>query len=443
MKTNAIQSITVALLMAATTGLAGAQGVRYTIETDRAVLPAGAPENTVLKITLTAPEAPPETARTPVNLCIVLDRSGSMSGGKIEHAREAAIEAIRRLHPDDIVSLVTYDSQIETVIPAQHPRHVEWMEEQIRRITPRGMTALFGGVSQGASEIRKHEDGHYIKRMILLSDGIANVGPSQPAELARLGASLAKEEIQVSTVGLGLDYNEDLMTALAQQSGGNVYFVEHSADLPRILTAELGDAQQVVVRQVIVQINLPDHVQPVRIIGRDGRITRNQIEIPINHLQGGQSRFALVEVQVAPQAPQAVIELARARVSYEDLATQQRVTSGDQGVSVSFSEETAAVEASINTEVERDLLANRLAIAQDDAIRLADEGRPAEAAAVLREVAVDYDLVGARDGDATLQRRAQEIQGSAERVESVGMDRRDRKQFRADSFQVIQQQDVP
>lgn len=432
-----------AVLLAATLVMpVSGREVKCLIEVDRAVLPAGTKSSAVIKITLEAPEAPPESERTPVNLCIVLDRSGSMRGSKIEYAREAAIEAIRRLHPQDIVSLVTYDSQIETVIPAQHPHNIEWMEEQIRRITPRGMTALFGGVSQGAAELRKNIEGNYVHRMILLSDGIANVGPSQPMDLARLGASLQKEHIQVTTVGVGMDYNEDLMTRLADQGGGNVHFVEHSNDLPRILTAELGEAQRVVARKVVIELTLPEGVQPVRIIGRDGRISANRIEVPMHQLQGGHSRYALVEVQVPSQAPETTLELARARAVYEDIASRKQVTTGEEQVAVSFSAESTAVEASLNRKVQVEYMHNVLALTQEEAIRLSDEGRPAEAAVRLRDTAQEYYRVGADMQDADMMRRAKEIEVQADTIQERGLDNRSRKSFRADSYQIMRQQET-
>ncbi|HMP72812.1 MAG TPA: VWA domain-containing protein [Kiritimatiellia bacterium] len=428
------------LAFAAMLPAASAREVTCRIEVDRTLLPANTTANAVIKVTLEAPDAPTAAARTPVNLCIVLDRSGSMSGAKIEHARLAAIEAVRRLHPDDIFSLVTYDSSIETVIPARHPRDLEWIEDQIRRIQPRGMTALFGGVSQGAAEIRKHLDGRFIHRIILLSDGIANVGPGTPEDLGRLGDSLLKENIHVSTIGVGLDYNEDLMTRLALRAGGNTYFVEDSADLPRILASELGEAQRVVAQRVILELLLPEGIRPVRVIGREGRLEHRRVEVPLHQLHGGQSRFALVEVQVPPQSPEATLELARARITYDDIATERQIRTSEQAVSVQFSARSEDVEASANLQVNLDLLENRRAEAQAEAIRLNDEGRRQEAATLMRGVAEDFDRVGnALHAPAAVQ-AGRELSVQAEVLEERGLDSRQRKVFRAESYQTIMQQ---
>ena len=232
---------------------AASETVHLRIDVDRHVLPADSTEKAVVKIALDGIRPPRRDRRPPVNLALVIDRSGSMAGDKIIKAREAALEAIERLGADDVVSLVTFDNHIESVMPAQRLGDGRRLREAICAIEPRGGTALYGGVMRGAAEVRKNlEDRRYINRVILLSDGLANVGPSSPEELGRVGASLMKEGISVTTIGLGLGFNEDLMTRLALRSDGNTYFVEHSNDLPRIFSAELGDVLNVVARRIII-----------------------------------------------------------------------------------------------------------------------------------------------------------------------------------------------
>ena len=127
-----------------------------------------------------------------------------MSGEKIEKARAAALEAVRRLAPDDLFSLVVYNNTAETLIPARRVGDGAELEDIIRSIRSFGGTALHAGVTQGAAELRHHtDDSRYLHRLILLSDGLANVGPSSPEELARLGGRLVQEGISVTTVGVG------------------------------------------------------------------------------------------------------------------------------------------------------------------------------------------------------------------------------------------------
>ena len=273
-------------------------GVTCSVETDRSVLKTNETQKIIAKVTLKAHKPPAASDRPPLNLCIVLDRSGSMAGDKIAKAKEAAVEAVGRLSSKDIFSLVVYDHTIQTIIPAERVENLEDISTRIKTIQPGGRTALFGGVTQGASEIRKHIEDKYVHRIILLSDGLANVGPTSPEELGRLGAALVKEGISVTTVGVGLDYNEDLMTRLSQTSDGNSYFVESSKDLPRIFSAELGDVLSVTAKKITLIVECPEGVKPLSIIGRDGRITGQRVEIFLNQLYGGQEKYALLELEV-------------------------------------------------------------------------------------------------------------------------------------------------
>jgi len=108
-------------------------GVKCRVEIDRAILPAGGAQRAVVKITLDAPPPPEKSMRPAVNLSIVLDRSGSMAGQKLERAKDAAIEALRHLGPMDMFSVVVYDHNVSTVVSAQHAKNIEWIEGRINQ----------------------------------------------------------------------------------------------------------------------------------------------------------------------------------------------------------------------------------------------------------------------------------------------------------------------
>lgn len=408
-------------------------------ELDRGVLPADARNTAVVKITLDAPPPPEKKERPPVNLCLVLDRSGSMSGQKIEKAKSAAIEAVRRLDRNDIVSLVIFDHEVETLVPAQSAGNSEWIESRIRGITSRGNTAIYGGVSQGAAEIRKHAGGRYVSRIILMSDGLANVGPSSPGDFGRLGVSLLKEGVSVTTVGVGTDYNEDLMTKLAQGSDGNTYFVEDSGDLPRIFAAELGEVLSVVAREVKIIIKCTEGVRPVRIIGREGVVHGETVELYLNQLYGGQEKYALIEVEVPPTAHEQTRDLCTARVDYENALTQK---SGAATVSAQarFSRDEKAVADSVCVPVQKEWFANRIAVAKDEAVELSDKGERAKAAQVLKGVSYEYKKFAEQNAMPAAVQEAEKLDAQADQVQAAGYDNVSRKAARAESQQTKSQQ---
>ncbi len=360
--------------------------VKLKVELDRSILPAGKTGKAVIKVALQPAMVLRDAAdRPPANVAIVLDRSGSMSGQKIEQAKEAAIQAVRRLGAKDIVSLVAYDHQVRTIIPAQQAKNPEALVALIRKIGVGGNTALYAGVNQGAAEIRKNLKGEYFHRVILLSDGLANVGPSTPDDLARLGRALIKEDISVSAVGLGQGYNEDLMTKLAQEGQGNLYFAESAKELPGIFDAEIGDALSVAARRTVIRIKLEDGVRPVRLIGRQGVIRGNNVEVEINQLYGGQEKFALLEVEVSAGKANENKDLARVAVDFEDAFSGEAV-SQKSAIGCSFSQEEEKVAASTNQKVAEAYVDNQVAEAKERAIKLADKGQHKEAVQELRKV---------------------------------------------------------
>jgi len=431
------------LVVFADVATAGAGKVGMRVETDRTILPADGDRTVVIKVSLDAPPPPRHVERPPVNLSIVLDRSGSMSGDKIEKAKEAAIEAVKHLGHQDMFSLVIYDHNVETLVPATPVRNLDGIISKIRSIEPGGSTALFGGVSQGAAEIRKNGDGRFVHRIILLSDGLANVGPQTPEDLGRLGAALIKERISVSTVGVGTDYNEDLMARLSQNSDGNIYFVENSSALPGIFNAELGSVLSVVAKDVKVIIEVPEDVIPVSIIGREGRIKGKTVEFSMNQLYGNQEKFALVEVKVprnkAGKSYGKDMEIAHARVTYENPVSKTREQAEARG-KVSFSQDEKKVKRSTNVAVVRDYQLNLNALAQEKAINESDKGKKKEAISTLKSSAAQLKSVGSAMNDEKLLKEAEMIEQKADLIEKEGMSKKSRKMLRTESYQMKNQQ---
>src|SRR5664279_6568726 len=181
--------------------------LRLKLEPERGFLLAGSPQEVVVKIDLTAAGHKNKVKRTPLNLAVVLDRSGSMTGAKIEKARQAAMGLVDQLAPGDFFSLIAYSDHAEVLVPAQELEDKEAVKLRISHIRPGGSTALYAGVELGAKQIQRNLSSRRINRVILLSDGLANVGPSSPRDLRQLGHALTERSISVTTIGVGDDYN--------------------------------------------------------------------------------------------------------------------------------------------------------------------------------------------------------------------------------------------
>ncbi|MCP4605056.1 MAG: VWA domain-containing protein [Proteobacteria bacterium] len=366
------------------TQAAEANRVRLKVATSSPMMIAGKNGRAFLKVGLTGFPLERAERRSPVNVAIVLDRSGSMSGEKMWKAKEAAKMAIDRLGPDDIVSVVAYNHSVDILVPATKVTDRGWIHNQIDALNADGNTALFAGVSKGAAEVRKFLSDNRIGRVILVSDGLANVGPSSSGELADLGFSLIKEGISVSTIGLGTGYNEDLMAALARASDGNHAFAENAGDLARIFNHEFGDLLSVVAREVVIELQCGPGIRPIRVLGRDADIHGSKVVTRLNQLYAEQEKYLLVEMEIPASAEGASREVASVSVRYSNAVTQKRdVISGR--AEVSFTNSQAVVDRSMDRSVNIasiELLSNET---NRQALELRDKGKTKAAKSMLRK----------------------------------------------------------
>jgi len=391
--------------------------ISFDVDVGEPLMIAGQEQTAYIKITLGG-FALPQRTRSPINLGIVLDRSGSMaSDGKLDKAKEAALMALDRLQPDDIISVITFDSTVDVVVPATKASDRDGIRERISSLTPRGETALFSGVSFGLREVGKFLDPGRVNRIILLSDGQANVGPRSPNELGQLGESAARRGISITTIGLGLGYNEDLMAQLAMRSDGNHAFAENGNDIAKIFNYELGDILSVVAQDVQLDIDFSDGVTPVRALGREATITGHKAKISLAQLYAKQQKHVLFEVKVPPGMAGNKRALADVAVSYANMISKKHATKR-AAAAVEFSRAKDQVAARQNKSV---IEAAVEAIATDNnrrAVALRDQGKVDEASKVLEGNAVYLKQESQRLGSKKLEAYGNENELDSKNVKS-------------------------
>lgn len=401
------------------------------------VLKAGEKQTTWLKVGLKGFEwAASNKAPAPLNVALVLDRSGSMEGAKLERAKEAAKLALRQLSERDILSIVTFESEVQVLLPATRLTDKQAVGRLIERIESGGSTALFGGVSKGAAEVRKFLSRGSVNRILLLSDGIANVGPDSPAALGDLGASLRREGISVSTIGLGLDYNEDLMTRLAQTSDGNHAFVQEPQDLARIFDLEFQDALAVVARDLKVTLDFQGGALPLRILNRPGQVSGTKVSLDLAQLAAGQEKYFLLEVEVPALAAGKTLDLVAVRTTYGNLTTGKDATLSTKA-SVSGSSDLAQVKKSVRTSVVEAVGVQQFVEASQKAIELRDQGDSQGAAEVLKESEASLQSLNRALSapSPAVQAAADKAKGAAAAISNESLDYNQlRKSMKADEF---------
>lgn len=337
-----------------------------------------------LRLSLEALAHEVSESRPPINVALVLDRSGSMRGARIEAAKEAARMALARLGHDDIASLVSYNHNVETLRPAGRLVRHGSFTSAIDRLSADGRTALYAGVTEGGRQVERHLSDRQINRVILMSDGLANVGPSSPGELAKLGQTLGSKGISVTTIGLGLGYNEDLMQRLALASDGNHAFAENPEDLIRIFNAEFGDALSIAAQDIEIIIEVRSGFRPVRVLGRHADIEGMRVKVRFNQLTALNERYLVVELDASASAPMSEVDVATIQADYLDLqsGTHRNATSR---VVASVSDEKARQEASRNNDIMSEITTQIATERSEKAVELRDKGDLAGARQLLQE----------------------------------------------------------
>jgi Ca-activated chloride channel homolog len=409
--------------------------IKIQIEPEQERYLRNSPQEVVVKIDLTA--APVKSKkRLPVNLAVVLDRSGSMSGAKIEKARQAAISVLDQLNEGDIFSLVVYDTHVQVLIPAQPIEDKEFLRSRISRIQPGGSTALYDGVATGAEQLQRYFSKNRINRMLLLSDGLANVGPSTPSEMSDLGRHLAQRGIAVSTIGLGDDYNEDLMAGLAEASDANYYYVKDVEELPSIFAKELGELLTVVTRDIQIEIICPEGVEPIDLIGRSERFQNRKTVVHLSPFASGQNRYLFLRCRVF-ESDQKAREIAKVKVDYTDEMEGGKTQSYAQSAKISLTKDAGEAANSVNRNVntQKELVLN--ALAKDQAIHKADAGDSKAAQASFRSQILKLQQVAPSapaEQKAEIASEIQKLKSYNEELNDGQMSSRARKSLQEESY---------
>lgn len=338
--------------------------------------------------------------RLPLNLCLVIDRSGSMNeAGKIDYVKDAAKYVIDNLGPQDIISVVAYETGV-TVI--QKPTRVEnktELKSKIDEIYTGDMTNLSGGLEEGYDLVRKKAKKKYVNRVILLSDGLANEGITDREVLASIvRKELNKKNVYTTTMGVGNDYDDKMLTMLATSGAGNYYYIARPDEIPSIFAREVSGMVNLVATSVNLELELEPGVSIAKVHGYPyDDLGDNKYSIAVGDMASNEERTVFVELNLPTVAEETLLPLGRVAMKYDDAIADKKDIFAETTLAMHFIKNEEVVASNEVTEVTNTAYLMENAMVMEQAQTLIGEGKRDEAAELVKkqkELTVDRAVGG-------------------------------------------------
>ena len=390
-----------------------------------AAIVAGKPTTINILITIETPAVAARTVRDPVAVSLVIDRSGSMdSARKLDYAILAGKSLVRSLDNDDHFALVTYDDKVNVLYPLGRITDKERIYRLLDKIQPGGYTFLSGGLEKGIEQFTKSEL-RGVRRVILLSDGLANQGVTNAERVAAIGNAARRQGVNVSTIGLGLDYDEDLMQLLAQRGGGQYYYVKNSEDLPSIFQRELSLANTAYTRELKARLALSPLVTDSKIYGYSTDINKNEIQVEMSDFSSSEKRQILLSLTFTPDPAVSTQQLGNLRLIYNDIDGNEQMVETSLAVNLAKTE-AEAIEVNARAQeqirkVEDEILIVQASEAQIAAMKALELGQLEEARKLLDAPAPMLNAAAPRNREVAAI--AEQLQLAYESLDAASQDK--------------------
>ena len=363
--------------------------MRADVILDYNVLVYNRPQKLNLMARFSSGPATEDRNRRPLNLSLVIDRSGSMAGDKIDYTRQAAQFLVQNLSAQDILSVVLYNDTVETLLQPEVVRRKDVINQRISGIKARGTTNLSGGWLEGCNLVTQNIDPVFVNRVILMSDGLANRGVTDSDQIISMVRKKLGEGISTTTMGLGNDFNEDLMMDMASAGGGAFYFIESPEVTPLIFQEELQGLLNVVGQNLMVTIKPSPYVSIMNQLHAYPMHTDGQsMTFRLGDVFGEEVKALLLELSVDAIPTPGELELATLRYEYDELLNEgvrHHIAEFPVTIRVQADEDVPKLP---HPDVEQSVLLLRAANARKRAVRSADRGEFDTASQVLRDAAL-------------------------------------------------------
>jgi Ca-activated chloride channel homolog len=284
--------------------------------------------NVYLYIDLKADKVGDDKEKSPLNIAVVIDRSGSMSDkNKLEYVKESVEYIIEQAGRDDYISIVTYDDYVDVLQRSAIIRDKYELKQKVSKLQPGGFTNLSEGMFEGYDQVNGTYSRGYVNRVLLLSDGLANRGITDRFKLADMVRDKNRRDgITISTFGVGNDFNENLMTDIADYGKGNYYYIRNSHEIPEIFASELRGIRNLAAQGTKLRVRFPSkYLSPNKVFGYPYELNGDEIVIDFKDVFSEQTKSVLIKFNVIKKIDQRIA--FESELTYEDVNANFRTIS--------------------------------------------------------------------------------------------------------------------
>jgi Ca-activated chloride channel homolog len=400
------------------------------------VIPASSSSTIDLLISFKSEAASATPTRRPLNLSLVIDRSGSMAGAPLQYAIEAAQRLVEQLTPEDYLSVVIYDDHAETILPHAPVQDKPHIQALLRTIRAGGCTNLSGGWLMGCDYVQSQLSDDRLNRVLLLTDGQANMGITDSPILTNTARDKATQGIITTTLGFGNYFNEDLLIGMASAAGGNFYFIQSPDDASEVFGIELESLMSVAAQNLSITLQPTDGVTITQLLNSyRTQANGGVLQVNLGDVYTSEAKQMAVELAIAPQATLGDLSLLTANYSFQSIIDESiQSFHGVLAMEIAVGSAEAAAQAKPEQTVIEQISRFRIAKVKDEAIALADQGDFKTASAKLRSTLETLQNQSLQESFEVSEEMAQ-LEHYAQKLESRQFNPSIRKEMRDQAHQ--------
>lgn len=403
------------------------QKPRIEILTEKTKLEEGKDQTVDVLVRITPPENNVKGNHRPnLNLSLVLDRSGSMGGRKMDEAKDAAKYCIDQLLATDRISTVIFDDNVDVLIPSQQIENRAKLARAIASVQANGSTALHEAWVRGGLQVSEHLESNAVNRVVLITDGQANVGETRVDRIVDQTAELAAKGVTTSTIGIGADFNEDLLMPMAEAGQGNAWHVQEPQDMVKIFATELQGLVNQIGHSVRLVVKPAAGVAVAEVLNDFENDGANRYKLP--NLQTNSSLDVVVRFKISSREKQSNVQIADLGLEYisQDSAILETVAAS---VVVDFDSAAVVADLPEDLEVAKAVLLLSNARARREAMEHLDRGQYAASMHVLKAAVVSSEVLYSMAPSAALREELDDLGGVTFSLQERGNDVTSRKKI--------------